>query len=541
MSHGSNTRGVKTTAHYDPRSEEFIINTPTIEDSKIWVGNLGKTATHSAVYAQLYTPDGQCHGLHIFVVPIRDMRTMQLLPGVIAGDMGPKAGQNGIDNGFATFNQVRIPRENLLNRTGDVTPEGKYVTPYKDPSKRFGVSLGALSNGRVGLTHYAPCFMNQSLTIAIRYAAVRKQFGPDPSKDEIPIIEYQLHQYRLMPALAQCYVWRNFSTTFFADLGGFLFSIMMGDKSDKVSELGKEIHALSCASKPISSWAAQQVIQECREACGGHGYLKASRFGDMRNNNDPLLTFEGDNNVLIQQTSNHLISVYEEYLKTNTAPDTPLRTSEFLKRYPQTVNLKFTAKNKSDLLNKSAIMQMFEWLLCYILRESYQKLQESLKSGKDLFQARNDNQAFFSKTLAIVFMEREICERFIRKISENKDSTLQSAIDRIFYLAALHYLDKHVVLFYQGGYFTGQEGKEVTLIRETILDLCSQMKNDAIGLIDAIAPPDYVLNSALGDSTGLVYKNLYSSMIQSDSAFRPIEYLDQFMKKTPFGSLRSQL
>jgi acyl-CoA oxidase len=192
ISHGSNTRELKTRATYDPSTEEFIINTPSIEDSKIWVGNLGKVATHAAVYAQLYTPDGACHGLHIFIVPIRDPQTMLNLPGVIVGDMGDKAGLNGVDNGVVTFNNVRIPRENLLNKTGDVTPDGHYVTPIKDTSKRLGISLGALSNGRVGLTFYATCFMVQALTIAVRYAAVRKQFGPKPGEEQA-IIEYQLH------------------------------------------------------------------------------------------------------------------------------------------------------------------------------------------------------------------------------------------------------------------------------------------------------------------------------------------------------------
>lgn len=172
--------------------KQFVINTPSLEDSKVWVGNMGKTATHSAVYAQLYTPDGQCHGLHIFIVPIRDPYTMLLMPGVVCGDMGPKAGLNGVDNGFATFNKVRIPRENMLNKTGDVTPEGKYVSPIKDAKKRFGISLGALSNGRVGLTHYAPCIQSLALSIAVRYGVVRQQFGPENGQEQ-SILDYQSH------------------------------------------------------------------------------------------------------------------------------------------------------------------------------------------------------------------------------------------------------------------------------------------------------------------------------------------------------------
>lgn len=100
ISHGSNARGMRTTAKYDMESKSFILNTPDFESAKCWVGNMGKTATHAIVYAQLYTPDGTCHGLNAFAVQIRDTKTLLACPGVTVGDLGEKLGLNGVDNGF---------------------------------------------------------------------------------------------------------------------------------------------------------------------------------------------------------------------------------------------------------------------------------------------------------------------------------------------------------------------------------------------------------------------------------------------------------
>ncbi len=109
----------------------------------------------------------------------------------------------------------------------------------------------------------------------------------------------------------------------------------------------------------------------------------------------------------------------------------------------------------------------------------------------------------------------------------------------MLYLAGLHLLDKNLIFFYQGGFFTND--KPVVLIREAILQLCSEMKNEAVALIDAIAPPDYVLNSILGNSTGDVYKTLYNSMGQSPGAFDRLTWYEDFMEKKPFGHLRSKI
>jgi acyl-CoA oxidase len=129
------------------------------------------------------------------------------------------------------------------------------------------------------------------------------------------------------------------------------------------AEFGKEIHALSSAIKPYASSLTQSCVQECREACGGYGYLKVNRLGYLRECNDPILTFEGDNNVLIQQTSNHLISTFDEFLTTKSVAATPLGTCHFLTRFDEIMQFKFEATSREQLLTKSSMSSAF-----YLLR-----------------------------------------------------------------------------------------------------------------------------------------------------------------------------
>ena len=338
IGHGSNARGMKTTATFDIKTQSFVLNTPNFEAAKCWVGNLGKTATHAIVYAQLVTPDNVNHGLNAFLVAIRDKKTMLTFPSVTIGDLGEKIGLNGIDNGFMLFDNYLIPKDNLLSKTGDVDVNGKYVSQYKDKRSRLGASLGALSGGRVNICEIATTYAIKALSIAVRYSASRRQFGPEDSDIEYPVLEYQAQQYRLLPWLASTYAIKIFSSWIGAKNGDMTLKLLIGEN---VSAIGMEIHVLSSAAKPVCTWTARDAIQECREACGGHGYLKISRLGELRNDNDANCTYEGENNILIQQASNWLLNVRSKGYATF-KDCSPLNSASFLQHAEQIMKTKFT-------------------------------------------------------------------------------------------------------------------------------------------------------------------------------------------------------
>ncbi|MFT4221028.1 MAG: acyl-CoA dehydrogenase [Microbacterium sp.] len=300
--HGSDVAAIGTTATYDPDAEEFVIHTPFRGAFKDYLGNAALHGVAATVFAQLIT-GGVNYGVHCFYVPIRDADGA-FLPGVGGEDDGVKGGLNGIDNGRLHFDHVRVPRFNLLDRYGRVDADGVYSSDIPSPGRRFFTMLGALVQGRVSLDGAATTAAALAEHIAVTYANQRRQFDSGAGADEVVLLDYAKHQRRLLPLVAQTYA------QFFAhDELLIAFDGVFSGAHDTPDER-EDLETLAAALKPLSTWNALAAVQECREACGGAGFLAENRLTGLRHDLDVYVTFEGDNNVLLQLVGKRLLSDY---------------------------------------------------------------------------------------------------------------------------------------------------------------------------------------------------------------------------------------
>ncbi|RWS24161.1 Peroxisomal acyl-coenzyme A oxidase 3-like protein [Leptotrombidium deliense] len=528
MAHGSNTKDLKTTATFDAKTQEFVLNTPSLEATKVWSGVLGQTATHAVVFAQLYTPDNKCHGLHSFMVKVRDPKTQKPFAGITIGDMGPKIGLNGLDNGFMHFNNYRIPKGSLMNSHADITSDGKYV-PRVTASEKTGATLGILSAGRVFITHMSITNLQMAIVIAVRYSATRRQFGP--STEEWPIIEYQTQQWRLFPYVAASYVLNNFFFSLYQDYVDFFvtsFNPVYGNKG----EMGAEIHSLSSCAKAVCGWMARDAIQESREACGGHGYLKAARLGELRNDHDANNTYEGDNNVLLQQTSNYLMKLFKEKIDNQKTVNSPFSSVNYIDDYENILKTKFDG----DVHNLNSLIKAYRFIVCWLLKQSDTKMNVLLKKyNGDIFRARNECQAYYLRSLAIAFFECNVIERFHTFCSEQSiPENMRTVLNKMGLLFALWTIEKHLLILYESNYIAVEVSNNMTTsVRETILSLCSQLKDEAVALVDVLSPPDFILNSCIAHSDGRIYEHIFDALSHNKGAFQQPDWFTEFTEKKP--------
>lgn len=308
LGHGSNVMGIETQARYDPSNQEFIINTPSHEASKFWIGGAGQHGKICTVFAQLTDNTGKNQGPHVFVVRLRD-DTGRIMRGITIKDNGPKAGINGVDNGQIWFDDVRVPRDDMLDAFASVAPDGTYNSPIPSVSARFGTMVGGLTTGRMLIGQGAVDACKIGVTIAIRYATMRPQFS------DTLIIEYLTHQRRLFPALA---------TTYAMHLSTDALKRIAKDRRPSDAKL---VHIRSSGLKAASTWHRVEILQACRECCGGMGFLAANRIGPLKNDMDVDVTFEGDNTVMMQQVAKGLLEEAKGRHSAPLVPNTPMSSA----------------------------------------------------------------------------------------------------------------------------------------------------------------------------------------------------------------------
>ncbi len=484
--HGSNVRELETTAHYDPDAEEFVIDTPHDAARKEWIGNAAAHGRLATVFAQLHT-DGEQHGVHAFLVPIR-RENGSPMPRVRIDDCGEKMGLNGVDNGRLWFDQVRIPRENMLDRFASVAPDGTYESPIPSAGKRFFTMLSTLIGGRISVARAGVSAAKSGLTIAVRYGNRRRQFGPK-DEPEVPLLEYRTHKRRLLPKLATTYA----------------LHFALDDLTQRFAAKGPEdplerVEAEANALKAYATWHTTDTLQEAREACGGQGYRWDNRIAALKADTDVFTTFEGDNTVLMLQVAKGLLSDFRrEFRDMNLLGMVRFVADEVTTRLSE-LNPVVTRKTESAHLRSLDFQQSaFQYRADRMLLSAGRRLQRRIEErDMEPFDAFVDVQDHLVQ-LAHAEAERIILDRFVAIVEDAPDDSRAETLDVLRQLFALSRIEADLDWFLEAGYVESNKSKA---IRGEVNDLCDEVRPVAEALVDAFSIPDACLAAPIATDRG---------------------------------------
>src|SRR3954454_8339900 len=439
--HGSDVQRLGTTAVYDEDAGEFVIDTPDEESRKDYIGNAAMHGRMAVVFAQLEV-DGEYRGVHALLVPLRD-EDGNVADGVTIEDCGDKLGLNGVDNGRIYFDHVRVPRTALLDRYGTVREDGRYESPIENKNRRFFTMIGTLIQGRVSVSGAGVSAAKSALTIAIRHGLRRRQFGPPDSDREALLMDYRVHQRRLLPPLAKVYA-LHFAQQELVDQLDEAFS---GAHDDYPERERRKLEAFAAGVKATSTWHATETIQTCREACGGAGYMAENRFAALKADTDVFTTFEGDNTVLLQLVAKGLLTDYSkrfgdlsqlEMVRFVGAQVFDTVVERTLAR--QLVGAVLGAVPSSDeepvIEDRDFQLHLFRGREEHILGGVARRLKRGIDDGQDSFTVFNECQDHVLEA-ARAHVDRLILESFAAGVERCEDRPLRSTLSSLCDLYAL--------------------------------------------------------------------------------------------------------
>ncbi|XP_053381781.1 peroxisomal acyl-coenzyme A oxidase 1-like [Mercenaria mercenaria] len=504
MGHGTFIRGLETTATYDPKTEEFVVNSPTVSSIKYWPAALGNTCNHVVLMAQLYSK-GKCHGIHAFILQIRSMEDNRTLPGVSAGDIGNKLGFNAQDNGYLKFDNVRIPRESLLSRYAKVERDGTYIAP-ETPRLAYGtmVLVRALIVGQCAKS------LAQACVITTRYSAVRRQTEIRPGGEEPQVIDYQTQQEKIVPLLAAAYA--------FIFSGNMMVKEYMRINADMEKGILDEmaaLHGLSSGLKAFSAEVTSNGIDNSK--CGDGFYCQGDpkiwrdipRMYIRRGKHCHDLQCEGDG----RKKFSDVPKPWKRLLKLI------LCNRYLVKQYAQAARgqklvgfmsyLNNPVKQRSALnaaLNMSDLIEAYEHAAARLIKVAASRLQALVKGGLPIEEARN------KCGVPLVTAAKAHCQSYVVKLFSgvvnrpDLDPPVARVLETLCKLYAVSGINERLGEFIQDGFLDGQQAD---MILNKTLSLLAEIRPNAVALVDAFDYSDKILQSCIGRYDGKVYEALY--------------------------------
>ncbi|ETN61709.1 acyl-CoA oxidase [Anopheles darlingi] len=516
LGHGTFLRGLEATATYDERTQEFVLHSPTLSSYKWWPGGLAHTANYCVVMAQLYSK-GKCHGIQPFIVQLRDEETHMPLKGITIGEIGNKLGMNGVNNGFLGFDQVRIPRKNMLMKNAKLLEDGTFVKP---PSQ--ALTYGTMMFVRVIIVRDTAIHLAKVATIAVRYSSVRRQSHINPDQPEVQVIDHLTQQYKLFPTIARSIVFK-----LAADNLWQMYTQVTAELDQGNLERLPELHAIACCLKAVTTADGAKSVEVCRMACGGHGYMTCANFYNLYGFVTAACTYEGENTVLLLQTARYLVKVWNQAIKGQPLGPTVQYLANFIQN----------KTNRHPWIDTvPGIVKALHTVAAGKLRLAFEHIEQRKKAGYTHEEAVNLTALELTQTADahcrafLVQSAYEMIEKLCQTATAPFAKVMRSICELYAYNEAIESIGSLVR-------FTTISESDINRLQVKLEQTLLAIRPNAVSIVDAFAIPDVLLGSPLGAYDGNVYEKLYEEAKKSPLNQEPVNksfhlYLKPFMRSS---------